>query len=66
MEHVIFSNQPLGVSQMALTLRFREPAGASPGPKFAGEFAFNVSAIGRWPMVVVGALTVSEHPSADQ
>ena len=24
---------------MALTLRFREPAGASPGPKFAGEFA---------------------------
>ena len=57
MEHVIFSNQPLGVSQMALTLRFREPAGASPGPKFAGEFAyyeargqrelFKVSAIGR-------------------
>ena len=29
----------LGDSQMALTLRFREPAGASPGPKFAGEFA---------------------------
>ncbi len=29
----------MGVSQIALTLRFREPAGASPGPKFAGELA---------------------------
>ena len=24
---------------MALTLCFREPVGASPGPEFAGEFA---------------------------
>ncbi len=29
----------MGVSQMALTLRFREPVGASPGPEFAGEIA---------------------------
>ncbi len=35
----VFIDQPQGVNQMALTLRFREPAGASPGPKFAGEFA---------------------------
>ena len=25
---------------MALTLCFREPVGASPGPEFAGEFAY--------------------------
>ena len=29
----------LGASPMALTLCFREPVGASPGPEFAGEFA---------------------------
>ena len=30
---------PLGVSQLALTVRFREPVGASPGPEFASEIA---------------------------
>ena len=34
-----FFDQPKGASPMALTLCFREPVGASPGPEFAGEFA---------------------------
>ena len=31
--------EPVGTRQMALTLRFREPAGASPGPEFDGPSA---------------------------
>ena len=34
-----FNREPQGASPMALTLCFREPVGASPGPEFAGEFA---------------------------
>ena len=37
--HGGFNDQPKGASQMALTLCFREPVGASPGPEFAGEVA---------------------------
>ena len=29
-------HEPVGASQMALTLCFREPVGASPGPDFVG------------------------------
>ena len=37
--HRVFIDQPKGASPMPLTLCFREPVGASPGPEFAGEFA---------------------------
>ena len=34
-----FPREQHGASQQALTLRFREPAGASPGPEFVSYVA---------------------------
>ena len=36
---ICFFRKAVSASPMALTLCFREPVGASPGPEFAGEFA---------------------------